>query len=610
MGIGLACAGFASDADFTLSVQPLFEGASPMGGTYPLAIDIQNSGGNARGVVRVEGSDFEMTYPVDLPRGANKRIIAYTPGEALMMSDLTVTLNTSNGNAQKRLPPTYGMSEYGAKSFLLISDTSGLMTFFRRQGNEERPAGSDLYGRPGMLPDRPSAYEGISAVIFGEGSERLMDTEISALKTWLLSGGHLVFVGGASSPILADPRWRPILPIQNVKPQTMIAPASFAVFGGTAPPAKPMSVLIGDPTRDAKVLFASGGPLIVQHSVGLGTVSYLAFNPFEPPLDTWKGRRKLFANFLQTESGLRKRTQLLQSVTDVMNQGEGPFNVEMPSSGKVFLILLGYLVVVVPVNFLILRKFRAGEKAWITAPIISVGFAALLFALSGNLYSFDLSTETTGILLVDPRVEDAYFIGRSQLFFPRGGRYDLQLSGVDSLQARSMTEDTTLYTPYRRYRGGQNQPKFDAVDVGEILVPEMPVSNLSFREFWFSQRIPLKEMIRTEGLRMKYITSSSARLSGTIINNSPFTINDASIGTQAVVKLGDLPPGKRIKVNGRIATGEQDNHEGEAGQTVPLNAIAIRGKLVGFRPGPQIGRGITDGSNVDLVYFLSDRGNQ
>ena len=68
----------------------------------------------------------------------------------------------------------------------------------------------------------------------------------------------------------------------------------------------------------------------------------------------------------------------------------------LPPASQMLMVLAIYFVVVVPVNFLVLKKLGRGEWAWFTAPIISLIFAGVLFSRAQNLYSAKMSTASAG----------------------------------------------------------------------------------------------------------------------------------------------------------------------------------------------------------------------
>ena len=138
-----------------------------------------------------------------------------------------------------------------------------------------------------------------------------------------------------------------------------------------------------------------------------------------------------------------------------------PFNTKLPPTTKVLWILCTYFVVIIPINFLLLKKLKRGEWAWFTAPVISLSFAGAFFAAASDLYSAKLSTATQGLLVATAHTPETLFFGKSQLFFPRGGEYDLKLQNLDSLGAGQGDP----YDYSGGYRSRQEYGGLNAIDI-------------------------------------------------------------------------------------------------------------------------------------------------
>ena len=114
------------------------------------------------------------------------------------------------------------------------------------------------------------------------------------------------------------------------------------------------------------------------------------------------------------------------------NEKSDPFQTKMPPAWKICLILFGFLVAVIPINFFVLQKTNRREWAWITIPIVSLGFSGMIIATAGGLYSAGAARVTDGTVLVHDGMKQAVFVGEQQIFLPKAGVYDLGFVGVES----------------------------------------------------------------------------------------------------------------------------------------------------------------------------------
>jgi len=283
---------------------------------------------------------------------------------------------------------------------------------------------------------------------------------------------------------------------------------------------------------------------------------------------------------------------------------DDPFSMTLPPSERIFFILAAYFVAVVPLNFLVLKKLKRGELAWFTAPVISLGFAGVLFTSAGSLYSAKMSTVSNGIVVGQEGDPEGVFLGNTQMFIPRAGSYDLKLKNVDTLGAVQANEFGRMsgYTPYE-----DGSRDFEPVDTGEIGVPDLVANNLTFRRITYRQRVPIGSWLH---LKLRPEHENVARCE--VTNSGPYTIHNASlaVGSQ-LIQIGDVFPGKHIEMPVKFEVATMT--EGLASDDVRIftlnkSRVALTGQIDGFVPGPQIGASIPGRSRITLAMFSAWEG--
>lgn len=580
--LAITAHGHASDRDFTIQAESLFMGTNSPARVQPFIVTVENRGRDVQGIVNVRTTDFTMDYPIDLPQGSRKRFIAYVNTRYAVEG--MVSLRTPNGGAEFRIE-TAPSSQ--TTCFAAVTDAAGEFGFLRSRSGVQNPI-ADLYLKPDMMPERTSGYAGIQTVFLSEGAERMNDDAFRALKMYIVAGGNVVMFGGASMPLQGDPRWRPLLPVVDARPKTVHLDNVFhdmQAVGDT-------TLGIGKLAPGARVLLGTQGtPYLVELRYGLGRVLFIAMNLTEGPAKGWVGREKFVENAGILESPKFGQT-LDACLPDVMNPygspygttmpgpgvpaaaGSDPFSATVPDTTTVLLILFIYLILVVPVNLLILRKIGKGEWAWITSPIISLGFAAVFFRYSAGLYAADLSLASTGALIAREGEPEGYYLGRSQLFFPRGGTYDLGLERVEAIFPS---------TGARRGMSPMTE-SLGSVDLGQVSA-RPNVTNLSFREFSYLQRIPTKQW-----LHISFETRQGVPTKVIVTNRSSQTLTDVGVLLKGVAfSVGQVAPGE-------TKTSSEKGYEMMDSMVDMANAeaeIGTQGVLLGLmpelKPGPQIG---------------------
>lgn len=645
--LGLVGATAYGDA-LAIDAQPIFEGRmGATGGVTPLTITVSNDGPDATGSVSVQTEYGNWEYPVELPRGAHKKISAFpVAGYGFM----TYSLVTNKGVVSHQFPPNTG--DQSINAYLLVSDQAGDLAFLRAtpdQPNENltdrRSAMGDAYVRPENAPSRPVAYAGMAAIVLGAGAERLSDKSIQGLKSWAMAGGTIVFLGGASSPTLMDARWQKLLPMKDFHTRTLATSRKLGQLADTVDPPS-FAIQDGTPVGATNMRVEGDAVLYAERPFGLGKIAIMTFNPLDRPLSSWDGRKAIFTRFVRTADGIRAR-QFLASSTNSLSQGsiaygpyrsrygspppvavapamevpsrgstslapipsamrpigslkDDPFAAKLPETSTVLWILGAYFVLVVPVNFLVLRALKRGEWAWFTAPVISLAFAAILFRFARGLYDAKMSVATSGVIIAQEGNAEGIFSGESQMFFPQAGSYDLGLTNVDTVGMSNGQED--MYNDFR------STAELNAVDVGEVKVPALPATNLAFREMTFTQvKIPAGNWVALETR-----PAEKGQWNVDVVNQSAYPMENCIVyAGVSFVELGSLAPGERknTKIQPKKLGGDTEVAMNDLrGILGRYNGLAFTGNVQGFRPGPQIGKEVEGRRNVNLVYFANPRG--
>ncbi|MCB8932502.1 MAG: hypothetical protein H6534_03575 [Chthonomonadaceae bacterium] len=561
-------AGFASGAGpLGIRVQPLYEGRRASG-MVALVATVSNSGRDATGAVVVSTEGMApVRFPVALPRGSVKRVRMLAPLNAYYGTP-TVVLETDRGSVRAMLPPSeiaYGEDHPGA---LLIGGASGELNFLEES--------TGLFVQAESAPDRPIAYASMRFVVLGEGAERMSDGVVDALQAWAETGGTIVVVGGASNPLLFDRRWTPFLPLEAEGSRQARIPRSVEKLWGRPMPDAPIAVAFGRVAPGARVAVQGPVPLVMDRPLGSGRVLMFAFNPFEGPLRTWPGRKKMFEQHLpamgstgmmglQSQPSYFGGTRIPSSPGVIRNEPD-PFTVELPATGTVLMLLAGYVVLVVPINFLLLRKLKRGEWAWVTSPLLSLGFAAVFFSFAADLYKTPLGRAVTGTLYLDSRLDHGYLVGNAQLFIPRGGTYDLRFDAVDWVAPVG-------FDLYGSGYGGRTESRIDLglVDNGNLHARRAAFPNLAFHQFGFAQRLETAGWLAVRGS----VKNGKVRLE--LTNGSPYSMAPTiGKGDANALPVGILAPG----ASGAVQL---------AGSRVPPH-VFVFGSLEGLEAGPRLGK--------------------
>lgn len=399
----------------------------------PVALDLENRGAQFTGEVSISvfNADWRTrtTYhrPVVLGSRARQRVFVYASLSA-RSSPLRATLRAGKRfdltrEASLRVIPAFDSlivvvgREPGTLSFLSgtprapSAQPPGVFSQAPPASPPYRPTLHVADSTPDLLPHAPYGYSAADLLVMGEVSAQAFRPETrEALRRWVLSGGTVVVMGGPDWARLKDPFYETILPVRVDSAVALDKlPALSHAHGGGVPGSTVITHAAPKPW--ATVLLKQGDlPLIVEGPVGSGRVIFLAFDATRPPLREWRGQRSLWNHLLgraesatpviraafnapgmygggmyagppgrvvyspyySPYSATLAEPQLAQAVLNIPAMQTPPF-------WLVALFLGGYAVLLIPVNYSLLKRRRRRELAWLTTPAIVVLFTFLAY---------------------------------------------------------------------------------------------------------------------------------------------------------------------------------------------------------------------------------------
>lgn len=617
--LGLICAAelFAcsaargADEAFKIRISPVFITPTPAPGPAAMVVDVSGIGVATHGMLNVSFGQSAVGYTIDIPaRGIASRIVV-PPVEMISVGireTAKVTLQTPLGRASEELvlhDPAQNTPPPSESGVLVYISTESVAPALPPGPEVTRPSGAVVQGfvgpltlaHPTRLPDRASLYTA-SAVILGPGAQSMTDREAAALREWTLAGGQLLFVVGRSADAMNDPRWKSILPVSGASGPSRsisLAPTASRQVEDVGPIPVP-GVTLQAGTRTTEI---EGSVVSASREFGLGSVVFLAVDPFSSPLKDWSGDERLFVRLVNPMGGY----QAMQLARVSRDGGPGksasdgqtdPFDFKLPSGNSVMSILIAFFVFAIPVNFLVLRKLKRSELAWVTAPVISLAFAGIFFVSARKLYDVGLIRATRGVLVMQSGEPRARFSGRTDLYFPQSGIVDLKMRGVESVE--EISSDHGEMGQVATGNAG-----LSLTDDGEVRLDRVPTRNLSFRTLDYVQSVRAPDVYLTETpIRMN-------RAKCTISNRYAVTLVDVrlfALGHEAV--LGNLAPGsaRDVEISTSVnppAAQKSDASPTLADFTARNGIVALRASLDSSAFGPRIGQESKAHGDVALV---------
>ena len=299
----------------------------------------------------------------------------------------------------------------------------------------------------GELPDKAAGYGGVDAFLLRSDAplDGLTEAQADALKGWVASGGHLIVCGGVDAGRFASSFFNGLLPATVGPARSGVTmPGAGAVGALTLTPKPLPGVHVTSSTTD-------GTPLTVSGPFGAGVVTLAAYDPTAKSFQTAAANETgMWQNLLTT--GPASSAAVLPYVaareenyhpnsyggneisllSDAVMRGA---SLDAPGTEVIGLFLLVYLLCLVPVNYLILKRFDRKELAWVTIPAVVVLFAVGTFSVGYAAKGGSVFLNRAAVVETSAGRREAGVYAELGLFSPHRTTYDINLPGANALAA-------------------------------------------------------------------------------------------------------------------------------------------------------------------------------
>jgi uncharacterized membrane protein YhaH (DUF805 family) len=538
----------------TIDISPAFTPHLIRSGWQSLIVTLTNpvDGSAVNGEVQVTLSDPDngmrmgvYTRPVSLPAGASRTHVAVTIALPHNTPDVTVFLvNGKEGNSEPVTRRTFARVPVDTAKPLLITvsgqpDTlqyldqeplgvtteitteTGTLRIFRKAAqtsgkssrlpaqptNTPPPFVVTNLPTPQDLPENATAYDAVSIVYLGPDAvpDAFTDRQVGALRQWVHSGGCLVVGQGQSTDakIRSDERFRSWIPPYS--------PSGNAPWLLRAIGMGHLVVLGVDPTT-----LASPQGLALWRQIASLSVAPISMARIMARADnygTTLGTATLFAP-----------------------------GTEAPGIAVIGGFLLLYILLLVPVNYLVLKRLKHREWAWVTIPILVLLFSVAAYGFGYATKRKQLLVNTATLIEMGVGSGTTTVAGAVGLFSPTRARYRV---AVD-------TPDSVFSTGYQRYMDDSESDR-DIVIVegdqrGEARNVDIPM--------WSMRSVTLQTHTLRLGdgieahLKLSGDPSAWRQITGTVTNHTGKTLTGVVVSRGEIgQRMGTLLPNQTVTVN-------------------------------------------------------------
>ncbi|HYP40334.1 MAG TPA: hypothetical protein VEX13_08230 [Chloroflexia bacterium] len=563
------------------------EGSFILGEWFPIRVTLTNPAGGQSMRVRVEvdsqSNQFNHsagTYmrEIDLAPSARKEVTlyAYSGNFARSMDVRVAQGSTVIDKVSVKLNP---LERASTVLVGVISSDAVLLNILKSEplGHVEMPLGYSNYGTSpyggtsstptealstithvelSALPTLSAALDSLGAIVIDDvDTGQLTAEQKQALVAWVARGGSLTVVArpGATEtatgladllPVTLDGTPRTLTGIQSLGDLVAIP------ITATSPVVVSNATLKTDPIMAARALAQQDGtPLVAMRDLGMGQVIYLALSPSIAPLKGWDGLVPLFKR-LMADHPLRTSLGAMRRNAGGYGYGYGYFagpgkvfdtygsifdwpGLEMPNPMLICLFLFLYIIVIGPVNFIILRRMRRAELAWLTIPALVVVFCIGAYILAYQSKGGDLVAIRANLVQTVAGTQRANVTQVLGLFSPTRDTYRLEV-GEDS----GITEINSY-----GYGGDPSNVPIQVLGGSPTTIDNVKINTWTLRGFMAENTVAAESPLEAD-LRM-----GDNMIEGIVRNRTGQPLHDvALIRGAAYQHIGLMAPGQRAEV--------------------------------------------------------------
>jgi hypothetical protein len=417
--------------DITITAEPMLGGSFRTGSWAAVRVHVENAGPTIVGELRISNTSSESTYgiPIELATGARQEHLLY--GRTGPFGSRFLVTVVSGGAVIASINSRVDANESGSLQVYVVADRpEALVTSIRGAvTSPDRPPPVVVAIGPEDLPPRVEAWASVDRLIWQDiDSSRLDADQLEALRTWISSGGQLVILGGTTGSNTLGAFPADLLPYQPTR--VIDAPTADleALLGALPPEATPIPAIIG-PFERGTVLARSGDDVIAGRTTyGQGSLALIGIDPTTTWIAGSAAADTFWARALP--SGAARTDPAVDQPDDAMVSALSNLpSVQLPRMDQLFLLILGYIVVLGPLNYILLRRRDRGEWAWITMPAVIVVFAVAAYLFGVTLKGANVIVNELAIVRGSAGTDRGLAEVHVGVFSPGRNTFDVKVGG-------------------------------------------------------------------------------------------------------------------------------------------------------------------------------------
>ncbi|MDP9244740.1 MAG: hypothetical protein M3O77_06625 [Chloroflexota bacterium] len=532
----LALAGFAAGS-LTMNARIMLQGHARSGSWAAIQVDLQNDGPPIQGELQMDGgsqSNARYAMAVDLPTGSRQTYVLHAQPPAFGRN-VKVDL-VANSQIVESVTVAYLIHDATQLVVGVLAERpAGIVSEIHLPVNQSGTAPAIVPLTVSDLPERAEGWAVLDRLVWQDvDSNQLTSAQLEALRRWLAAGGRLIIVGGSAGIGTLSAFPDDILPYRpaatlDLDPSSLVSLLGQLPDGATSLPAMAGALAHG------RSLAKSGDRVVAAElPYGSGKVTLLGFDPTTKWLGESKSIDALWRGVLPDR--VSDGTQLVDDTQLVTAVYQLPL-LQLPPTSGLLVIIAAYILIIGPINYLVLKRLDRRELAWITMPVLVLGFVAASFGYGALLRGTDVVINEVAIVHGAPDATEATAQVYFGIFSPSRSTYRVDVP-----------QGALLAAPINADPFGQGASA--VLDIVQGTGPERPsaVRNLSVGTG--SIRVVRAELpVSAPRMRVQF-ELADGKLTGTFENASDEALEGVAVALgSSVAVLGDVAAHAIVQVS-------------------------------------------------------------
>jgi hypothetical protein len=513
----------------------------------PVRIELNNMDDDFEGELILQLKNGQITYqtPVSLPSRSRQlfTMYVYLP-EGL--DEIEFYLQSGRKKIAFQVVTVAAPSYDSTRFIAVLSPTRGSHEHLGHREENERVEifRNVVYTSPLYLPKSWVGMQNIDVLVW-DGAEDITLTpdQEEAIDHWIQMGGTLVLACGENWQKLETSSLRlyspvtmtgsTVLPAKQVlnsnkeNSESVIQPSVVAATGD----------LLDDPKLNIR-LTAGEIPFLVERPWGAGKIVWVASSLQTPLFDPLY--QELFMRYLSSNNLTFSPSSLDQLDASITSFLRWLVQAELPSTAFVAMYLGLYIIILVPVNYLVFRSIKRLEWAWFTIPVWALVFAYGAYYIGSFSQHSVVITNQISLIESKPNANYGSATTFCSVYSPLRKWYTLRFEDPKAFPMIPAESN------FRQQSMASNEDLTVSFDSNSNSIEDFLIYHWSQRVFKAQHSVQVGEGVDLN------IHFKENRLEGDITNNTPFTLTSAKLFLKdRIIPLPNLAPGESADVSGK-----------------------------------------------------------